>query len=250
MFNSLNKIIQRVGVDKAIAYSSGARIIQSLCGLCIIFFISKFLSGEEQGFYFTFGSIVALQVFFELGLTSIITQFVAHEVAHLKNISNNFEGEYSYKSRLASLLKFCIKWYTIISLVVFLFLLIVGFAFFSYFYSNKDAVVEWKGPWVLLSFATALQLFQSPFNSILMGLGKVKEVNKILFYQQCLFFPITCIGFISGLKLYVVGLGVACSVLLWFIYIFQSDLFTLLKRINKTKITVSVSYFKEILPFQ
>lgn len=246
----LKQIASKIGVDKAIAYSSGARVVQSFCGLCIIFFISRFLSGEEQGFYFTFGSIAALQVFFELGLTSIITQFVAHEAAHLKFANNNYDGEYLYKSRLASLLKFCFRWYTVVSLAAFLFLLVVGFIFFSSFYNNKDAVVEWKGPWILLSFATALQLFQSPFNSILMGLGKVKEMNKILFYQQSLILLATCIGFIYGLKLYIIGLGVICSVTLWFIYVVYSGLFSLLKRISKTKINESVSYFKEIFPFQ
>lgn len=250
MSSFITRIVQRVGVDKAIAYSSGARIVQSLCGLCIIFFISKFLSGEEQGFYFTFGSIAALQIFFELGLTSIITQYVAHEAAHLKIINNECEGDDLYKSRLASLLKFCVKWYSVISLAAFLFLLIVGFVFFSYFYTNKESAVDWKGPWVLLSFATALQLFQSPFNSILTGLGKVKEMNKILFYQQGLVFLTTCIGFISGLKLYIIGLGVVCSVILWFIYIVHCGLFSLLRRINKIKIAESVSYFKEIFPFQ
>ena len=248
--NFADTIARSTGIDKAIAYSSGARIVQSICGLCIIFFISKFLSGVEQGFYFTFGSIAALQVFFELGLTSIITQFVAHEAAHLTQRGDIYVGEDTYKSRLASLLRFCCKWYAVISLMAFTFLLIVGFIFFGTFYDNQNTLVDWKGPWILLSFATALQLFQSPFNSILMGLGKVKKMNKILFYQQSLILFTTCIGFLSGLKLYTIGLGIVCSVVLWFVYIIYSGLFSLLRRINKTKITESVSYIKEIFPFQ
>ena len=64
-------IAHKIGMDKSIAYSSGARIVQGVTGVGSIFFISTFLTGVEQGFYFTFGSILALQVFFELGLLTL-----------------------------------------------------------------------------------------------------------------------------------------------------------------------------------
>ena len=247
----LKKIIQQAGIDKAIAYSSGARIIQSIAGVGIIFFISWFLTGVEQGFYFTFGSIAALQVFFELGLTSIITQFVAHEAAHLKlNENNVFEGDAFHKSRLASLFRFCCKWYIVISIIVLFFLLITGLIFFELFYDNNGEFVAWKGPWILLSVATALQLLQSPFCSFLMGLGKVKEMNKILFFQQTLILGVTWLGFVLGLKLYVIGFGILCSVIIWGIYILYSGMFNILKGISKIKITETVPYFKEIFPYQ
>lgn len=81
---SFRSVANKIGMDKAIAYSSGARVVQGVAGVGSMFFISAFLTGVEQGFYFTFGSILALQVFFELGLTGIMTQYVAHEVSHLK----------------------------------------------------------------------------------------------------------------------------------------------------------------------
>lgn len=66
-------------MDKSIAYSSGALIVQGFTGVASVF--TSFLTGVEQGFYYTFGSILALQVFFELGLTGIMTQYVAHEAS-------------------------------------------------------------------------------------------------------------------------------------------------------------------------
>ena len=83
MNQHLIDIAHKIGMDKSIAYSSGARVVGGITGVGSIFFISTFLTGVEQGFYFTFGSILALQVFFELGLTGIMTQYVAHEVSHL-----------------------------------------------------------------------------------------------------------------------------------------------------------------------
>ena len=82
--NILKNIASKIGMDKYIAYSSGANILRAFTGLASIYFISLCLTGEEQGYYYTFGSILAIQVFFELGFTGIITQYVAHEQAHLK----------------------------------------------------------------------------------------------------------------------------------------------------------------------
>lgn len=42
-----------MGVDKAIAYSSGALAIQGFTGVGSMFLISSFLTGVEKGFYFT-----------------------------------------------------------------------------------------------------------------------------------------------------------------------------------------------------
>ncbi len=73
----LNKIIflfNKLGVDRAIFYTSLARIIMAIAGVITIFFVARFLTDIEQGFYYTFGSVLAIQVFFELGFNGIITQ--------------------------------------------------------------------------------------------------------------------------------------------------------------------------------
>lgn len=245
------KIAGKLGMDKAIAYSSGARIVGGVTGILTVFFISTFLTGIEQGFYFTFGSILAMQVFFELGLTGIMTQFVAHESSHLilKNNKAEFEGDRRYRSRLASLIRFCVKWYFVLALVVFVFLIIVGYVFFNR-YGEKHNNVEWQIPWLLICMATSMKLFQSPFNSIFMGMGKVKEVSEIGFWQQVIQ-PISIwIGLIIGIKLYVIGIGYLLSVALWQIYIQKSGMLRIIINLLKSHITEEVSYWKEIFPFQ
>lgn len=238
-------------MDKAIAYSSGSRIIGGFTGVISVFFISTFLTGVEQGFYYTFGSILALQVFFELGLTGIMTQYVAHEVSHLQlNTDNQYEGEEKYKSRLASLVHFCVKWYTVLAILVFVFLLIVGLVFFSHYGEEHSADVEWHSPWVLICLGTSLNIFQSPFISIFMGLGKVKEMSKVGFWQQIIIPLANWTGFVCGLKLYVLPLSSLLSVLIWQSYVWKSGLAGIVVNLWKVKITESVAYFKEIFPYQ
>lgn len=248
---SIKDILKKIGIDKSIAYSSGARVVQAFTGVASIFFITTFLTGVEQGFYYTFGSILALQVFFELGLTGIMTQYVAHEASHLTLDENlEYQGEGKYKSRLASLVHFCVKWYSILAILVCVFLLIVGFVYFSKYGDSQGEDVTWRTPWILICVATAIQLFVSPLISILMGLGFVKETSKISFVQQCIVPGCTWLGLACGFKLFVTGIGSLVSILIWFLLFLKLDLAKVLYNLWKTKVSERVSYMAEIFPYQ
>ena len=243
-------LVQKLGVDKAIAYSSGARVFQAFAGVVSIFFIAAFLSGEEQGFFYTFGSILAIQVFFELGFTGIMTQYVAHEVVHLKmNTSFRYEGESRYISRLAYLVRFCIKWYSVIATLFLFVIIVVGYLYFINF-DKTNGSVNWRGPWFLLAFSTAAKLFQSPFTAIFTGLGKVKEMNEVIFYQQMVIPISQWVLFACGVKLYVVGISSLLGVIVWCVYVWKKDLWRAIYGLLKERITERVSYMKEIFPYQ
>lgn len=248
--NIIVSMARSIGIDGAIAYSSAGRIFSAFAGVISIFFIATFLTGEEQGFYYTFGSILAIQTFFELGFTGIMTQYVAHEVVHL-DINNNYkyEGESKYKSRLAYLVRFCIKWYTVVAALFLIVVLVVGFVYFNKFDKSNGSVI-WQWPWFLLAFSTAVKLFQSPFTAIYTGLGKVKEMNLISFYQQMIIPASQWILFACGAKLFVVGISSLLGVIVWCVYIWRTDLWKLLYGLLREKITETVSYMKEIFPYQ
>lgn len=242
--------VQRLGVDKAIAYSSGARVIQAFAGVVSILFVARFLSETEQGFYYTFGSIIAIQIFFELGFTSIITQYVAHEASHLSwKDETSLEGEARNLSRLAYLVRFSIKWYAVVGIVFFVILLGAGYWFFGY-YSSADEAVRWGGPWVLVSMGTVLNLFLSPLLAILMGLEKVKEVSKMRFYQQLIVPISTWVGLMLGFRLYVLGVASLLSAFYVVIFSVSTELKPILVNLWNEKVTCRVSYMKEIFPFQ
>lgn len=244
------KIARKLGMDKAIAYSSGARVFQAFAGVVSIFFIATFLTGTEQGYFFTFGSILAIQTFFELGFTDIITQYVAHEVAHLE-LKNNltYDGEEMYRSRLTYLIRFCMKWYLVIAIAFFLVVNIVGIVFFNS-YGTEEVEVDWGMPWLILTFSTALKLFQSPFTAIFNGLGRVKDMMQITFYQQLILPIAQWVLFACGFKLYVVGISSMLGVMVWFVFVYKSGLKDLFLNLLKGEITKKISYVKEIFPYQ
>ncbi len=248
--NIFVKFAHKIGMDGAIAYSSAARVFQAFAGVISVFFIASFLTGEEQGFYYTFGSILAIQIFFELGFTGIMTQYVAHEVVHLHlNDSYCYEGEERYVSRLSYLIRFCLKWYAVVAALFFIIVIIVGIVYFRKF-DTTNGLVNWLAPWLLLSFSTAIKLFQSPFTAIFQGLGKVKEMNQIAFYQQ-LIIPVTqWVLFACGVKLYVVGISSLLGVIVWCFFVFRTSLWRLIYNLLQTKVTEVISYMKEIFPYQ
>ena len=72
-----------LGIDRAIGFTILARGWASVAGLVTVALIARFLSPSEQGYYYTFGSLIALQIVFELGFSFVILQMASHERAHL-----------------------------------------------------------------------------------------------------------------------------------------------------------------------
>ncbi len=244
----IKKIIYKLGFDKAIIYTSSTSILNALGSVMSVIFVVKFMSVVEQGYYYTFGSIVAIQIFFELGLNAIITQYAAHENAHL-NIDNSFkiEGPIYNKSRIASLLQFSIKWYSIFSFFLLISLIIAGFIFFQKY--NNATNVNWVIPWILLALGTSLNLLISPIIAFLQGIGKIKELASYQFIIQLIRLLIVWVGLFFGLGLYILGIGSICYfILITIIILFKY--FKLLKNIFKIEISDKIIYFKEIFPFQ
>jgi O-antigen/teichoic acid export membrane protein len=247
--NLIRSFGSKIGIDKAIIFTSATNIFGALGSVVSIILVVKYLSGFEQGFYYTFGSIVAIQIFFELGLNGIITQYVAHEVSNLVWENNkNLSGESKFKSRLSSLLHFSINWYLFFAIILMVTLIAVGFIFFNK-YDHTNGSVIWKAPWILLAIGTVINLILSPIVAFIQGLGKVKEIAQIQFIAMILRLSIVWGGLVLGAKLYVLGLGSIISALIITIIIIKTYR-KLLYNIWETTIIEKVNYKTEIFPFQ
>ena len=245
----ITKILNSLGIDGAILYTIFARVIQASGGIITVFLIAKFLSKEEQGFYYTFVSVLAIQIFFELGLGGILTQFVAHEMAHIQLENNTFKGEQKHISRLVSILHFSMKWYTIFAFLLII-ALILGGGFF--FYKNTQGIehIHWRLPWLIVSVFGGLNLLISPIMAILQGMHKVKEMAKLTFIQQIVVMLISWLSLILGAKLYLVAINLMMNFfILLLLYSFSGHL-KLLYKLSKYKVIEKINYWKEIFPYQ
>jgi O-antigen/teichoic acid export membrane protein len=248
MLTYVKAIFGKAGVDGTIAFTILTRLIQAGSGVISIFFIAKFLTQSEQGYYYTFSSILAIQIFFELGLSGIITQYTAYEFAHLSLNDLELSGEEYYKSRLSSLLHFCIKWFAWLSVLTFFILYASGFYFFTTFHHGLN--IDWKTPWLILCFSTALNLFIDPILAYFDGLGHVRDMAKVRLIQKTVNIVLLFVFFLLDFKLYAGGLASLIAILVNYGQILFSARVKVLKVIWKEKGKWVVNYLKEILPFQ
>jgi hypothetical protein len=158
--------------DRAALYSLANTARAVICGPITAYFIATRLSENIQGYYYTFASLLALQVFAELGLGTVITQFASHEWANLSLREGRIAGAAANRSRLAGLLRFSLRWYAWASLAVLLPLAAFGFYFFR---STEAASINWTGPWLVLCCLGAARLMLTPAFALLDGCGQVPQ---------------------------------------------------------------------------
>lgn len=251
--NSLNALLRgglRVaGVDKAVAYTVASRIWAILAGPITILLIARYFNPVQQGYYYTFNSLIALHVFFELGLSYVVMQVVSHERAKLEfNSSGLLEGEAHAKQRLASLLRLTIKWYGVIAFVSLVVLLVAGYIFFT---SNPSSeFVSWRLPWITLVIFTAINLVISPFLSFLEGCGLVEQVANTRLWQISSANLMQWFTMIRGLGLFslVAHSGSNAFVAATWLSTSKRKFFKNILLSYTTK--VKVDWWKEIWPFQ
>jgi O-antigen/teichoic acid export membrane protein len=242
--------VKLLGIDGAIFFTLMGKIVQASGGIISIYFISRYLNLIEQGYYYTFGSILSIQIFFELGLSGVITQFVAHEVALLKWEKGVYlVGPEESLSRLSSLLRFCIKWFSFLAFILFIILLIVGIFFFRK-YGLKDNTVDWIFPWIIISIATSCSFILSPILAFLEGLGKIKSVATIRLIQQLFQITLFFIFLVLKFKIYSSPIAYLFAILIIPLIINNSNNSLILKNIWGQIKFSKIDYFEEIFPFQ
>ncbi|QKJ31487.1 hypothetical protein HQ865_17510 [Mucilaginibacter mali] len=145
-------------------------------GPVMLIFIPTFLTSQTQGFWYTFISLAALTVFADLGFTTIVTQFAAHEYAHLSFNPETrlFEGDEEGIKRIGSLLRFVIRWSLSVGAIGFPIILSVGFIMFY----NKDSHVNWPIPWCIYILSSGLSFTTATLLSFFEGCGLIAAIEK------------------------------------------------------------------------
>lgn len=175
-----------LGLDRAIAFTVLARVWSSSAGIITILLIARFLSAAEQGYYYTFGSLVALQIVFELGFSIVILQLASHEKAHL-SISDEgvVSGDPIAHERLASVLQKSVRWYSVLAGLMAVLLIPSGFYFFSR-HQHPAQSVAWQLPWCMVVLAATFTFQIDPILSFLEGCGQVANVARLRMSQAVL----------------------------------------------------------------
>jgi O-antigen/teichoic acid export membrane protein len=173
----------RLGLDRAVVFTVLARGWASASGLITVVLIARFLSTAEQGYYYTFASLIALQMVFELGFSQIVMQLASHERAHLSiEPDGSVKGDRVAHARLASVLQISVRWYGAGALLLAVVLIPAGLRFFSAHQHLGDAV-SWRAPWIAAATAAVFAFQLDPLYSFFEGCGFVSNVAHMRWIQ-------------------------------------------------------------------
>ena len=165
-------------MNRAIGFGVLTRMWSALAGPLTILLIATRFTKIEQGYYYTFSSLLALQVFFELGLLTVLAQFAAHEFAFLSwGEKGAIKGSEEHRERFTDLLGKGFKWYAISAVLLIVVLIPAGLYFFNQ--SNANTVdFSWRLPWALAVVGVGCNLLLIPFYAVITGSGDVASINR------------------------------------------------------------------------
>lgn len=237
-----------MGVDRAVFYSVLLRVFSTAGGLVTIPLILTRLNPTEQGYYYTFGSILALQVFLEMGFGAVAVQMMAHEAAHLKiDLKSGIIGPVENLDRFSATFQFIRKWYAALSILVGVLLFPAGFLFFST--SAKDASIHWMGPWTILVLSTAGDLFVRSLDSTIEGMGFVAESIRVNLWSAAIRIILSILGLLFGLRLYAVPVASAIALIINRRMVWKL-LHVVGAETRKYGKDIRIDWRKDVLPFQ
>ena len=166
----------RLGLDRAVTFTVLGRAWISGAGLITVALIVRFLSPAQQGYYYTFSSLIALQMVFELGFSQVVMQLASHERAHVSILEDGtVSGDEAALSRLASVCQMSVRWYALGALLLAVVLIPSGLYFFST-HQGPGEIVFWRIPWIAVAIASVLLFQINPLYSFLEGCGFVSDV--------------------------------------------------------------------------
>lgn len=204
-FQGVNRITKAIkaNVGKDVVFTLITNLWRIISGPVTMVFIPLFLTPQVQGFWYTFVSLAALSVFADLGFTTIVSQFSAHEYAYLSfnNEAGILQGSELHIKRLGSLLRFVIKWALAVSVVGFPVILLVGF----YMFRENAYHVNWIFPWCIYVLSSGLTFTAGVVLSFLEGCNQIAAIQKNRFLSTVTITVLTLTFLYFGFNLYALA---------------------------------------------
>jgi len=236
-------------INKAVVFSLSVQVWAIALGPLTVIFLGWYLSPDEQGYYYTFTSFNALQLFAEMVLSLVLVQVSSHEWAAFPGGNDASLGRKLEKgslSRLGSLLRFAIKW---VYAWGFTFTLAMGLGGALVLGWSPQTGVIWGLPWLLFCLSCGVSHLIAPFLSILEGCNEVKSIYFIRFLQSAIFAVFILIGLRFGFGLFSLALAQISKFLIGIFGL----VFSHRKKLSdfiRSRCDEEIAWWREVLPLQ
>jgi hypothetical protein len=190
-----------LGIDRSIVFNLGARAFGIVAQPLTLVLIASRLSAAEQGYYYTFFSLLGLSFFLELGLGVVLTQFASHEFNRLRwTADRRLDGDPTALGRLLRLIRLSLAWYGVLLLVLVAGMVPAGLVFFAAKHAGPP--IPFESAWVLLVVLFGLNTLFVPLMAILEGCGEVPTVQFVRFVQAMAGSGALWVALVGGGKLF------------------------------------------------
>lgn len=194
-------------IDKDLISSIINQLWRLVSGPVTMIFITLYLTEIEQGYWYTFLSLSALSIFADLGFSSIMLQFSAHEVGNLTikdGILYSADPKYFFHiQKLGKLLRFIVKWVSTLFFLTFPLIFCVGYFVFS----KKDENISWLVPWIIFILGSGIGFINQGVLSFLEGCNQVAQIQFIRFIASIIQTLIIFIFLYLRLNLYAIAIA-------------------------------------------
>ena len=228
-----------IAVDVAIVLTQ--RIFHSISGLITMLLIARFLSPEQQGWYYSFLSLAAVYTLFDHGLSVVLVPVFAQRFV---DASLGDRGAIAGGDIIFAILGRATRWYAATAAVFVLILWSGGGLFFL---SHGETPVNWAVPWATLVIASAGILLWMPFLALIEGSGRISEIYSLRLMQGILGAMFCWTALWSGAGVWAAVGSASAGALVPFVWIvFRRPL------LLRGAITLSLKYDwrKEVWPLQ
>lgn len=235
------------GIDFHVATTLLMRSWSIVAGGVMVLAIPATLTPQQQGYYFTFASLLGLQIFFELGLNQVITQITSNEMALREQSAPDVADR--HLERIRSTLSKLRSWYRIAAALFFVVALLVGVALFKH--DGALPIANWLGPWIGLAAFTAINLYYSPMLAVTEGCGHVGQVARLRLGQSVVGYSLTWICLFSGIGLWAIPANALVASIWTSRWLKQENsVLRLFGNISQVSSAYSIDWRREVFPFQ
>jgi hypothetical protein len=221
-----------------------ARVVSLLIGPLTVLAVGTALDPVTQGYYYTFGSVLAAAVFFEAGVATAVVQFTSYEAGQLDIGRGRIAGDTGAHQRLSGVLRFAIYWFWSVALLMGVFILVLGLVIFG----GRTDGVEWLTPWILLVATTVASFLLQPLFAFLEGLGLISYVYGFRMVRSLLQSGAVIISVLAGADLYSLPIGGAVALLVSLCFVLPR--LRILRATGWKHGKGALSWKTQILPFQ
>lgn len=210
-------------------------------------FILQAVNEYTRGYYFTFISVGAFSLMFELGIGTIVGQFLAHETGQFSVKRQIFTGELENINRFFQIIQSAFLWYSKILSLGFVALFVAGYLLFT---SKGNQSPDWILPWIIYLIGLMLNILLEIIFSALYTIGEVKNVQLVRLFSPVLAYSCCWVGILvlprASLFFMVLIPIITFSVNLLFVFIKFNRFFHRIFR----KIDSNFSWSSEVLKLQ